>query len=96
MKRLNSLLVAVALVPMYGLNARCASAASKETFNATVSYVLKPSRELPEGVHQIAILDQGIKVEITGDEARAKKWAKISADMMEQMVLDAQQNSAAN
>jgi hypothetical protein len=62
-----------------------------EEFNVTVSYVLEPSQEIPEGVRAVAVLDDGVKVEIDGDDARSKKWAKIAADMLEQMILDSKQ-----
>lgn len=90
MKWVHAMLAGVAVLPLYILNTGCASA-SKETYNATISYVLQPTQQLPEGVHQLAILDQGVKVDVSGDEARSKKWAKICADMMEQMILDSQQ-----
>jgi hypothetical protein len=73
-----------------------AGCASKEAFSPTVSYVLEPTRQLPEGLHNVAVLDDGIKVEVTDDGPRSKKWAKISADMMEQMILDSNQKFGAN
>jgi len=62
-----------------------------EEFDVTVTYMLEPSKQLPEGVKAVAVLDEGIKVEVDGDETRGKKWAKISADMIEQMILDSKQ-----
>ncbi len=63
--------------------------ASRETYNATITYVLEPTKELPEGLTTVAILDAGVKVDGSEDDDRAKKWAKISADLMESMIKDA-------
>jgi hypothetical protein len=62
--------------------------AKRESFNATISYVLEPTEELPEGLTAVAILDAGTEVDGSEDDDRAKKWATIAADMMEQMVLE--------
>lgn len=67
-----------------------AGCVSSEAYHATVSYVLEPTQQLPPGLHSLAILDEGVQV-TADDTARAKKWSKISADMMEQMVLDSKQ-----
>ncbi len=62
--------------------------AKKETFNATISYVLEPTEDLPEGLTTVAILDAGTEIDGSEDDDRAKKWATIAADGMEQMILD--------
>jgi len=60
----------------------------KETFNATICYVLEPTETLPEGLTTIAVLDAGTEMNGSEDDERAKKWATIAADMIEQMILD--------
>ncbi|MHC4675065.1 MAG: hypothetical protein ACYTF1_21025 [Planctomycetota bacterium] len=62
--------------------------AKRERFNTTISYVLEPTEELPEGLTTVAILDAGSEMDGSEDDDRAKKWATIAADMMEQMILD--------
>ncbi len=58
----------------------------KETFNASITYVLEPTVKLPEGLTNIAILDASAQFDGTEDADRAKKWSKFSADLMEDMV----------
>ena len=64
--------------------------ASKESYSAHISYVLEPTKPLPEGLNAVAIIDAGVEAsDAEGkDEARAKKWATIAANMMEQMIQD--------
>lgn len=78
-----SIVVVVSLATLAG-----GCGGGKETHNVTISYVLEPTQKLPEGLKSIAILDAGTQMEGTEDDARAKKWATISADMMEQMIQD--------
>ena len=62
--------------------------AKKESFNVSISYVLEPTEELPEGLNTVAVLDAGTEIDGSEDDDRAKKWATIAADGMEQMIQD--------
>lgn len=73
------------------LMAGCSST-DKESFNATVSYVLEPTQDIPDGLQRVAILDAGVETKAGDgeDKDRSVKWAKISADLMESMIKDAE------
>ncbi len=60
----------------------------KEAFNVTISYVLQPTKPKPEGLSTVAVLDAGVKGDMNEDEARAQRWSKLAADMMESMIHD--------
>lgn len=61
-----------------------------ESFNVTISYVLEPTRQLPEGLTAVAINDAGVMAQGTDEDAdRSRKWSKIAADGMEQMIQEA-------
>ena len=72
------LMVAVAGLVVFGTGCT-----KSESCNVTISYVLEPSEQLPEGLSTLAILDAGVDVDGSEDDDRAKKWAKMSADLME-------------
>jgi hypothetical protein len=82
MRTWMSCVVVMAVATVAGLSAGCGS---REQFNARITYVLEPTKELPAGLKTVAIV---CAAEIVGDEDadRANKWSTIAADMMEQMI----------
>lgn len=58
----------------------------REEITVTTSYVIQPSKEIPEGLTTVAVLDAGTEIDGSEDDDRAKKWATIAADMMEHMI----------
>ncbi|MEE8169860.1 MAG: hypothetical protein V3T70_04865 [Phycisphaerae bacterium] len=69
---------------------------SRESYDATIRYVVNPSHELPAGLNTVAVLDSDAEFSSAEDEDRARKWATIAADMMERMVRDAADNYGSN
>jgi len=80
--------VGVGMLVVAGLVVLSTGCAQSEKCNVTVSYVLEPSAQVPEGLNTLAILDAGVKLDGSEDDDRSKKWAKISADLMEAMIQD--------
>ncbi len=80
----------MAIVGLIGVAALGTGCAKTETFNASISYVLEPTQQLPEGLKTLAILDAGVETKAgdTEDKDRSVKWATIAADMMEKMIQD--------
>lgn len=58
--------------------------AGRERYTATISYVLEPAQQPPEGLETVAILDSGAQVQGDEDAQRARKWSTIAADMIQQ------------
>jgi tetratricopeptide (TPR) repeat protein len=63
--------------------------AGKETATITLSYVLAPQQELPEGLDAVAVLDSGAEPTGAAEEARAQKWSTIAADLIEHQIQQA-------
>jgi hypothetical protein len=84
MRRFAGLILAVGICGAIGLLSGCG--APKETCDVGISYVLEPTKKLPEGLNSIAILDASAQFDGTEDSDRAKKWSKFAADLMEDMI----------
>lgn len=62
-----------------------------EEAHLTISYVLEPSEELPEGLTTLAVYESQVDASEAGteDADRAKKWSRMAADCIESMIIDA-------
>lgn len=52
----------------------------------TVSYVLGPSKPLPEDIKAVAVIDAGVQTQGAHEGDREQKWSAIAADMIEAML----------
>lgn len=66
--------------------AMAASVSAKEKQNVTISYVVGPSRPLPEGLRAVAIINSGVSTQGVQQDEREAKWSVMAADMIEAMV----------
>ncbi len=66
-------------------------AIAKERQNVTISYMLKPSENLPDNVKTVAVIDSGVQSDEEKNSLREKRWSHIGADMIEAM-LNSQSN----
>ncbi len=64
--------------------------ASKESMTVSLAYTLKPTEQLPEGLTTVAVNESDVEAWEAGteDADRAKKWSRMSADMIEAMIND--------
>lgn len=79
------------LVVVGGMVVMAGCGASKETCTVTVSYTLQPTEQLPEGLVTVAVNEPEVEATEAGteDADRAKKWSRMAADMMEDMIIKA-------
>jgi hypothetical protein len=88
MRLLPSSVVAAALVASAVPTGMCLA---REKTSVTVSYVLGPSKPMPEGLKAVAVIDAGVQTQGAQQNERERRWSAIAADMIEAMV----QNSSA-
>jgi len=60
--------------------------AAKEKQTVTISYLLGPSRPLPEGLRAVAVIDSGVVAPDLKRDEREAKWSIMAADMIEAML----------
>lgn len=83
--------LALAVFAVAGLLPATRAVAKDEKADVTVNYVLAPSKELPEGLKAVAVIDSGVETHGAKEADREKKWSQMAADMIESMLA----NSAA-
>ncbi|MBN1491884.1 MAG: hypothetical protein JXA69_18375 [Phycisphaerae bacterium] len=81
----------VAAMVGVGLVALVSTAEAKERYTVTVSYVVGPERELPEGLEAVAVIDSGVQTTGFPQDEREQKWSTIAADMIEAMLYGGRQ-----
>lgn len=59
---------------------------AKEKQTVTVSYAIRPTRPLPEGLKSVAVIDAGVETRGLKQDDREKRWSLIAADMIEAML----------
>lgn len=59
---------------------------AKERQNVTISYVVGPSRPVPEGLHAVAVINSGVSTQGMQQDEREAKWSVMAADMIEAML----------
>ena len=76
-----------------GVLAAMSGCASKEKCTATITYTLEPTQKLPAGLSTVAVNEPQVDAQEAGteDADRARKWSRMSADMIENMVLTSNQ-----
>lgn len=65
----------------------CAGCAwAKERQTVTISYVLSPPQDLPEGLQAVAVINSDVATRGIQQDEREAKWSVIAADMIEAML----------
>lgn len=79
---------AVAMVGLVGASL----AHARETVDVVISYVIAPAHPLPAGLSAVAVIDPAVRSTEENATAREQKWAAIAADMVEAMLVSAQES----
>jgi len=87
--RIDRLWIMSAVAAVMTLAVGCG--ASKERCTVGLKYTLKPTEQIPEGLTTVAVNESEVEATEAGtdDADRAKKWSRMAADMMEDMIIRA-------